>query len=87
MLIEPNDPRLQFIPLDQVEKTSGNFEVYVNAWWMVHPEKGIAFFGRTEKTRLSECAPQCNRDENLTRWLAEQLYPWAEVKQIPLVML
>lgn len=69
-----------FVPLETATVPPGGLiEHLKDRWWMVHPEKGVAFF----VTRGFHAA-QCNRNEAITRRLAEN-YPWAEVRFIPSV--
>jgi hypothetical protein len=85
MAIEHDDPRLIYLPFDQVNKAQGSCEVFRDAWWIVHPEKGLVFHNSAFRKGLKEAAPQCNRDKNVAEYLRPKLYPWAEVRQIPLV--
>lgn len=63
-----------FLPVDEaVSPAKGGFFVhYVDAWWTVHPERGLAFYNpkstRTGRRRLGRWgAPQCNMDERISR--------------------
>jgi len=69
------------------------FQCYRDAWWAVHPEKGLVFFNpvlrqgaRAGRRRLSWLgAPQCNADERVKRGTAGR-YPFpVEVRQFPVV--
>lgn len=51
---------------------------YKDYWWVVHPEKGLAFYWRG----FGNGSGQCNQNEAIVRKLA-QSYPWATVKFIP----
>lgn len=80
-----DDPRLFFIPEANINTViRGERGIPTrrleNHWWIAHPEKGLAFWG------LHSMAPQANADEQVTRKLAAMLYPWAEVRQVPLVV-
>lgn len=73
-----NEDRFKFVPIDEaVVPPSGIIQHFKDHWWIVHPEKGLAFFD--SRGWLS---PQCNGDERVTRRLAQH-YPWAEVQFIP----
>lgn len=73
------DARLIFVPLDKATvPPSGLIEHIKDHWWVVHPDKGLAFW---DKKLMS---PQCNSNEAVTRHLA-RVYPWAEIKFIPSV--
>lgn len=66
----------------------GFFEHYVDAWWLVHPERGLAFYSpvtRTGRRRRGLGSPQCNTDERVTRMVGAKSAPWPdpEVRQIP----
>jgi hypothetical protein len=86
MAFAADDPRLIFKPEAEINRPilgpAGAWaERFVDHWWIVHPEKGLAFWGTITLT------PQANANEAVTRRLAKQYYPWAEVRQIPLVVI
>lgn len=64
-----------------------------NAWWTVHPEKGVTFY--TDRKRpfglepgeQDEPAPQCNRDQYTAEHIQKRLYPDCTTKQIPVVFI
>lgn len=60
--------RYNFLPEQEaVSPAKGGFFVHwVNAWWLVHPDKGLAFYRLGRGGRGS---PQCNTDERVTRML------------------
>lgn len=73
------EDRLVFIPLEEATTPPGGLiEHLKDRWWIVHPEKGVAFH---DKKAMS---PLCNGNEGITRLLAES-YPWAVVQFIPSV--
>ena len=69
--MEP-DNHFHFLPEDQI-LASRNWAVhqYLDSWWIVHPEKGLAFF------KKGYGSPQCNRDESISRRLCPS---WGEIK-------
>ena len=84
-MVEENDLRLEFIPLEEVIRPKhGHLDCLLDYWWSVHPEKGVILFHSEPKKngrwRYSG-TPQANRNEALAHDLARRLYPWAEVKQ------
>lgn len=88
MSLPENSPRLTFVPLETLElgeHYSGQVTAVVNAFWAVHPEKGIVVWGYGRKS--PQVYPQYNPDLAVATKLASHLYPWAEVKKIPLVLL
>ncbi|UXN70929.1 hypothetical protein N8A98_07000 [Devosia neptuniae] len=90
MSYEQDDPRLVYLPETNVMDVKGHCDVIRNRWWVVHPERGLIFWQpetRRRKGQLTGAAPQCNSDETITRRVIAKLYPWAEVKQVPLVLL
>lgn len=56
-------------------------EVIVNNWWIVHPEKGLAFY----QGHTNDYSPQCNRDRNVADHIQPRLHPDSEVRQVPQV--
>jgi len=79
-----DDPRLSFMPYEDREKRSGPCHVIRDSYWAMHPERGLVFYGRGKG--IEHDAPQCNRNQSITEMLAHKLYPWAEVKFVPLVI-
>jgi hypothetical protein len=72
----------------------GFFQHYLNGWWVVHPDKGLAFYNpkhvRTGRRQLGRWgSPQCNTDERISREVgmdcASSLWPEIEVRLIPSV--
>ena len=89
MTISPDDPRFVYLAESKAVDASGHCDVIRDAWFCVHPEKGLMFWQdnlRRRKGSLTGARPQCNRNEALARDLCARMYPWAEVKQIPLVI-
>ena len=64
---------------------------FVNRWWTVHPEKGVAFYCTRrrgfdlEPGVADEPSPQCNSDEYSCRRIQQSLYPDCETKFLPVV--
>lgn len=84
-----------FLPMDEATAPSGGtfFQHYVDAWWVVHPERGLAFYnpmgtrGRRRHGRLG--SPQCNTSEKISRMVgaktAAVVFPEIRIEQIPSV--
>lgn len=81
MSVEPADPRLVFMPLDDVLKARGMTETLHDQWWSFDPQRGIIFW-----MRGGFLYPQCNSNETISRGLTEKMYPWAEVLRVRLVL-
>ena len=77
--VSMDDKRLSYIPLEKSDTASGICMVYRNYWWSVHPERGLIMF--------KEHSPQCNPSEGVAHRIQMRLYPWAECRLIPLVIL
>lgn len=71
---------MRYLPLDKAtaEPGEGTWEVYTDRWWAHEPGKGLLFFRKS---------PQCNRNENIARHVAERCHPDAEVIFVPRVYL
>jgi hypothetical protein len=83
--IQADDPRLRFIALDKASALKeGIVYCYLNRWWAVHPEKGVIFYRPNKRGHGG--SPQCNNNEAIVRQLTARLYPWAEVRLIPVVI-
>lgn len=72
-----------------VEPAEGH--AFVNRWWTVHPEKGLAFYTtrrrsfELESGEQDEPSPQCNSDRFTAEHIQKRLYPDCITKQIPVV--
>lgn len=62
-----------------VMKASNTVIAYHNYWWCVHPTKGLMFWGRGRSA-------QANSNPELAERIRAKMYPWTELKQIPLVL-
>lgn len=83
--MEPTEEDYQFLPVGEaVSPAKGGFFVhYLDCWWLLHTEKGLAFWnpvnrrtGRRrsgQETRLG--APQMNSDERISRLVREKCPP------------
>lgn len=60
---------------------AGQYEVVVNAYWFVHPEKGYAFFRRGR-----HLTPQCNTDPRVVTAFPFYTELGFEVHRVPLVV-
>ena len=77
-----SDGRFFYVPLD-VAATPVEGHAYVNKWWCVHPEKGVAFWYKPEgPDSCREPRPQCNPSEELVRRIAPE---GCEAKFLPIV--
>lgn len=81
-----------YIPED-VATTPAEGHCYVNRWWTVHPEKGVAFYASRKRPygldpgEQDEPSPQCNSDECTSRALTARLHPECTSKLIRTVFL
>jgi hypothetical protein len=69
-----------FLPLDEAASPvePGAYMHYVGGWWVVHPERGLAFWnpvGKRNGRRRSEGlgAPLCNSSELIQRHMAQAI--------------
>ena len=71
------EDKFHFLPLDQATASRAwAVHQFFDSWWVVHPEKGLAFFGK------GYGSPQCNKNESISRRLCPA---WGEVKFIEYV--
>lgn len=75
---QPAEDDYKFLPLAKAaDPGEGTFRHYVGRWWVVHPDKGLAFHnpvqwtGRRRHEGLG--APLCNGSEQIQRGMAEAL--------------
>jgi hypothetical protein len=87
--ITPDDDRIVYLSESDLLSASGFAQVLRDRWFSVHPERGLMFWQteRGRKGKLRGAAPQCNSDEATARILAAKMYPWAETRFYPLVLL
>jgi len=79
--------KLMYVPLS-VATQPINGECLCNRWWIVHLNRGLAFYWVGKGCyRMDEPAPQCNANEHITRRLMEQLWPGHECRFLPVVYL
>lgn len=88
-MIAPDDGRLVYLPEDMVTSANGMCQVLRDRWFSVHPERGLLFWQdeRRRKGQLKGASPQCNGSEVIADTLRTQMYPWAETRFYPLVLL
>lgn len=74
-------PSLEFWPEDRWVTSKGQVEAIHDAYWMTNDKGEIVFYkvGR-------DLSPQCNRALNVAEHVRDKIYPWATIKQIPLVL-
>lgn len=81
-----------YVPED-VATTPAEGHCFVNRWWTVHPEHGVAFYAANRRSFFhepgdeEEPCPQCNSDEYTARELSRCNHPDCEVKLIPTVFI
>ena len=74
-----------FIPLD-VAIAPAEGHCFVNRWWAVHPDKGVAFYAMLfGYYRSDEPSPQCHSNEHTARHLMARINPECEVMLLPVV--
>lgn len=79
---------LVFLPDDhKFSATGGGLErsLIENSWWVVHPEKGLAFAKEVGGQSRRWCSPQCNVSEQVARKIQEKAYPNLTVRFEPIV--
>lgn len=70
----------RFVPLD-VLATPRDGETLTDRWWLVHPEKGAAFY--KAPGRRSGYSPQCNHDRRIGGTIGPRCGFDAEIVFIP----
>lgn len=79
-MIDPNDGRLTYVPIEKATTPPvGLIRHIKDSWHAVHPERGLLLFRGV--------ALQNNQNRAVAERLFADLYPWAEVRQIPHVYL
>lgn len=65
-----------------------NGECIVDAWWMVDPEKGLAFYHVARGHQRSDRpSPQCNANRSIAEMLAGKMAGGHVVRQVPVVFM
>lgn len=85
-MCQPDKHVIFYIPED-VATTPAEGHCFVNRWWAVHPEHGVAFYASNRRPLLEpgeedEPSPQCNSDEYTARALTRHNKPDCIVKLI-----
>ncbi len=71
----------RFVPIETATVPPGGLiEHFRDRWWLVHPERGVAYY---VGARGKDASPQCNGDEAVARRLFTP--DWAEIRFIPSV--
>lgn len=81
---------IKFYVPEDIATTPAEGHCFVNRWWAVHPEHGVAFYAASRRLFLDpgetdEPSPQCNSDERTARALTARINPGCIVKHIPAV--
>lgn len=85
-----------FMPVDEAAtpRAGGFFQHYVDAWWAVHPERGLMFYNpvnpRTGRRRHGRYgSPQCNTDKRISQLVCDKtvltIWPDVRIDQFPSV--
>lgn len=73
-----NIERYHFLSEENILNTKAHIVYnYMNSYWVIHPEKGLAFFDK------GFSHPQCNTNEEISKRLCPE---WGEVKLIERVL-
>lgn len=73
-----NIDRYHFLPEENILNTKAHIIYnYMNSYWVVHPEKGLAFWDK------GYSHPQCNSNEELSKSLCPE---WGTIKFIDRVL-
>lgn len=76
--------KLEYMTLEEAA-TPRDGTVYTDRWWVAHPEKGLAFYRASPRTRHR--APQCNHDIRMAEHLIASIYPGHVPRYMPVVFL
>jgi hypothetical protein len=65
--------KFTFLPEEEaINPTKGQyFELMNDQWWVVHPDRGLAFYNPSRNQRAGLGYPQCNIDETIARALSD----------------
>ncbi len=77
--------RLRFLPEEQALSPTENTKPIADAWWLVHPTKGLVFY----HSHKNLAAPQANPNVLISRRVNERYYPDFnfQVKYYPVVFI
>jgi hypothetical protein len=74
--------RLEYLDFEKAGQPRDG-QVVTDRWWVVHPERGLAFYRVARDYR----APQCNHDRRLVNSLIADLYPGHEARHVAVVFM
>lgn len=77
---EMNPDSTKLIFRSNIETPINHSTVFVNYWWCYHSDRGAVFF----KLWRNNVSPQCNQSQELAEAIRKKLYPWAELRFVPL---
>ncbi len=75
---------LFFVPIDVVSVPETG-KAWANMWWVVNPDKGVAFYASNTSEYNQMVNPQCNADERVVRSMIARHYPEYVAQFIPVV--
>lgn len=80
--MKQDDPQLVFWSESQWTATKGSVQAIHDAYWMADEEGRIVLskYGR-------DLFPQCNGDLSVAEYVRNKVYPWAQIKQVGLVLI
>lgn len=99
--MDQDDPRIEYMSLEEAARPKqGMVETLIDYWWPVHPERGIMLFhydrakeqmdkdrGVVTRKWREDGAIQANRNQDIAERVMLKLYPWAEIRQLPLIFI
>lgn len=88
-MVSIDDPRLVFIPLDEVEKATGLCDIRDNYHCLYVPEKGVVLWQLDPKRRgtAKGASLMGNKMMSIAQSIQKHHYPWAEIKLIPRIII
>lgn len=84
-----NEDNIIYLPFDELTNGEDLCKVIKNAWWIVHPEKGLAFYSHYAKNKtIQRASPWYNKDKRIVDSIIEKHYTslGLEARQIDLVI-
>ena len=79
--MKQDDPRLVFWSEDQWLASKGKVQAIHDSYWLADEQGRIVLYMVGK-----DMYPQCNRDLRVAEHIRDRMSPWAQVIQVPLVL-
>lgn len=83
--MEENNDQIVYIRESDFSAPKDGYTAYVNHWWCYVEGRGLMFYRVARKMKY--LSPQCNSDKDVATIVRDKLYPWADLRFVPVLYL